>query len=211
MKKPITAPKELVAKVEDTVLETYLNTQSIWQRPFELPSISFDLRGCCAGRAYYKYNRIRLNPILMVENQEDFVVQTVPHEVAHLLAFTMFGTRTRIKPHGTEWKSVMLALGLKPARCHSYDVANARVRRERRFTYACDCQTIQEPARTHFKLQRGEIWSKCTGCGKHPKFMPDTAIRETVLNAQPGKKFSTNAKCKRAGDNQAAEPVLLGK
>jgi predicted SprT family Zn-dependent metalloprotease len=62
-----------VAKVEDKVLETYIKADAIWQRQFELPRLLFDLRGCCAGRACYRDYQIRLNPVLLLKNQTDFV------------------------------------------------------------------------------------------------------------------------------------------
>ena len=158
-------PKDLIARAEDKVIEVYIQAQSIWKQAFDLPSVDFDLLGCCAGRAHYRKNRIRLNPVLLLEHQANFIEETVPHEVAHLLTRTLYLGPGRIKPHGPEWKSVMLALGLKPIRCHNYDVSNAQVRHERRFSYACACCTVQEPTRTHLKLQRGEIWSRCSVCG----------------------------------------------
>jgi SprT protein len=175
-------PKDLIAKVEDKVLETYIKAEEIWQRQFELPRLQFDLRGLCAGRAYIHH--IRLNSVLLVQNETDFIEATVPHEVAHLISHRLHGYR--IKPHGKEWKSVMLALGLNPTVYHNYAVPCDRVRRERRFTYACDCRSIQETARSHFKLQRGEIQYQgpCKYCGEAFKFMPDMGNRETFLNAQ---------------------------
>lgn len=171
MKTPPSISKDLVARVEDKLIETYLEAQSIWNRVFDLPLLEFDLVGRCAGRAYGRENRISLNPVLLLQNQADFIVQTVPHEIAHLLTHTIFRGQGRIRPHGPEWKSVMHALGLRPIRCHNYDTTNARMRslspgrQERRFSYACACRIVQEPTRTHLRLQRGEIWSRCTFCG----------------------------------------------
>jgi SprT protein len=176
MKALITVPNELIAKVEDKVLETFIKAEAIWQRQLELPRLQFDLRGTCAGRAYYRDYQIRLNPVLLFENQTDFIEQTVPHEVAHLLTSTLHTGPARVMPHGPEWKSVMLALGLKPVRCHSYDTSNAQVRRERRFTYACACGIVVESARSHFKLQCGEIRSVCRRCCTYFKFLNEGEV-----------------------------------
>ncbi len=83
---------------------------SLYGRAFELPSIEWNLRGSFAGRADGRNNRMRLNPVLLCENTEDFIKQTVPHEVAHLANRTVHGPHVR--PHGPEWKSMMRALGL---------------------------------------------------------------------------------------------------
>lgn len=78
---PTTLLNDLAAKVEVKVLETYIKADAIWQRQFELPRLLFDLRGCCAGRGCYRDYQIRLNPVLLLKNQTDFVEQTVFHEV----------------------------------------------------------------------------------------------------------------------------------
>jgi hypothetical protein len=110
----------LVGQVEDKVLETYLLAEKVFGRCFDLPSIQWNLSGACAGRAIWPDNRIRLNPVLLCENVEDFVRETVPHEIAHLLNRAMNGNS--VTPHGKEWKAIMRAMGLKPQRCHNYNV-----------------------------------------------------------------------------------------
>jgi SprT protein len=85
------------------------------------PTIRWDLRGLCAGRAYYRENLIRLNPVLLQDNVEQFIERTPMHEAAHLLAFRKHGGN--IDPHGAEWRRVMWALGRPATRCHNYDVS----------------------------------------------------------------------------------------
>ena len=87
------------------------------------PRISFDLRGAVAGRAFYAQNMIKINPILLAENPEDFVARTPGHEVAHLAAFRGYGY---IEPHGREWAAMMAVLGQPAIRCHNYDTAIVR-------------------------------------------------------------------------------------
>lgn len=116
----------LIGQVEDKILETYLLAETLFNQCFELPSIHWDLSGLCAGRAVWPDNRIRLNPILLCENAEDFIRETVPHEIAHLLNRAMNGNG--VKPHGREWKAIMRAMGLKPQRCHNYKLSKTRPR-----------------------------------------------------------------------------------
>ena len=91
------------------------------------PIIRFDLRGGVAGRAHYGKNVIQFNPVLLDQNPEVFVKQTVGHEVAHLAAFVKSGGG--IKPHGSEWARVMFSIGLPARRCHNYDTSVATGRR----------------------------------------------------------------------------------
>src|ERR1039458_2075993 len=130
---------QIIRRVEDKVIETLLQVQTLYGRAFELPSIEWNLRGVCAGLAQVRENRIRLNPVLLSENTEHFIRQTVPHEIAHLVNRALHGPHVRA--HGPEWKSIMHALGLPPMRCHQYDATNVRTRTPRRYAYQCNCRS----------------------------------------------------------------------
>ncbi|MGM3151375.1 SprT-like domain-containing protein, partial [Escherichia coli] len=39
------------------------------------------------GTAWLEKNEIRLNPVLLLENQREFIDEVVPHELAHLLVW----------------------------------------------------------------------------------------------------------------------------
>jgi SprT protein len=50
--------------------------------------------------------------VLLLENQQAFIDEVVPHELAHLLVWKHFG---RVAPHGKEWKWMMESvLGVPP-------------------------------------------------------------------------------------------------
>ena len=95
-----------------------------------VPTVSFDLRGKTAGQAFLSKHHIRLNGQLLNENPDDFIHQTVGHEWAHLLCHYRHGPR--VAAHGKEWKLIMVALGLNPERCHTYDTTRSTVRRTTR-------------------------------------------------------------------------------
>lgn len=128
------------------------------------PAVELDLRGCSAGRAILKENRIRLNPALFAENFEDFLEQTIPHELCHLWHYQR-GLRGRA--HGREWQLLMLSMGVRPERTHCYDVTNARVRRKTkraRYEYACGCRTAhQVSAVVHNRMSGGCVY-RCRVC-----------------------------------------------
>ena len=68
---------------------------------------------------------IRLNPIFMLENQQDMLEDTVPHEMAHVTTSAAF-REERPPAHGRRWKEVVTHFGLDPkkTRCHNYDTKN---------------------------------------------------------------------------------------
>jgi len=76
----------------------YQQAEAFFKRPFPRPEVSFKLRGQKAGVAHLHENLLRFNLQLYRENQDDFLRQTVAHEVAHLVAHQLFGER--IQAHG---------------------------------------------------------------------------------------------------------------
>jgi SprT protein len=117
------------------------------------PTISYDLRGQSAGQANYRHNVIRLNRELLEKYAADFIDQTVPHEFAHLVAYQVYGRR--VKPHGNEWRSIMVAFGAEPSRTHRYEVS--KTRRLRRYLYKCNCPGKEHELTSirHNRIRRG--------------------------------------------------------
>jgi SprT protein len=152
--------RECEAKVKQSVsiIEKNFNVKMI------TPKVSFQLRGTCAGKACHSNNTIKVNPILLKENYEEMINQTIPHEVAHLATRVIY--RRRVKPHGHEWREVMYSLGLEPTRCHQYDVSNARVCRRKRKKYkvTCSCQTHLVTSTIINRMREGATYS-CRSCG----------------------------------------------
>ena len=128
-----------------------------------IPEVLFDLRGQAAGQANYRANRLRFNYELLKSYKDEFVGQTVPHEFAHLVAYRIFGNC--IKPHGAEWKSVMVELGAPPTRTHNYAVSPSR--KLKKFLYRCNCKgaSYELTSIRHNRIQRGQIYI-CRKCRK---------------------------------------------
>lgn len=127
--------------------------------------IRFDLRGGAAGQARFGGKGpwvIRYNPILLRENPQSFIAQTVPHEVAHLLAYLRHGRR--IRPHGPEWRAIMLQLGAAPERCHRYDLTRVPRRALRVFPYHCGCGDHELSTIRHHRVLAGQTYlcRRCT-------------------------------------------------
>jgi len=81
------------------------------------PIIKYNLKGKVGGMACYP-NVIRVNLPLLFHNEEDYLIQTIGHEYAHLLTDKVFDSAT---PHGIEWKRVMWSFDLEAKRCHNYN------------------------------------------------------------------------------------------
>lgn len=78
-----------------------------------------------AGKAYIRENRIVLCQDFLEKNFDDMVNETLPHELAHLVAFKLF---PKCKPHGFVWQSIMIEwFNVPPLRCHNYDTRPQKV------------------------------------------------------------------------------------
>jgi SprT protein len=148
-------------QIHQRVEACYQLAEAFFQKRFSRPEVSLKLRGQKAGVAHLQENKLRFNPQLYRENPDDFLRQTVAHEVAHLIAFTVFGPR--IQPHGAEWQQIMLGVyQLPPLRCHSYAVKRRSVSR---FIYRCGCADGEFPfsSRRHAMVKRGHRYL-CRRC-----------------------------------------------
>ena len=133
-------PEQMRSRVLEKVDALLQIARRTWGDRVGFPiKVMFDLRGLKAGTASRKYPEINLNLVLMVENTDHFIEVTVTHEVAHIIVNRLY--KRRAKPHGREWKMVMMTLGIDdPARCHTYDTTKSRQRLGAKYVYACDCR-----------------------------------------------------------------------
>ncbi len=130
------------------------------ERHYPEPTLVYQQRGTAAGTAWLEKWEIRLNPVLLMENQQAFIEEVVPHELAHLLVWKTFG---RVAPHGKEWKWMMESvLGVPARRTHQFEVESVR---SRTFAYRCQCQQHQLTVRRHNRVLRGESEYRCVHCG----------------------------------------------
>jgi len=152
-------------EITDKVNECLQIAEKFFNRPVPKPKVRFDLRGRVAGQAFYFKHWLRFNTVLFQENREDFLNQTVPHEVAHWIQDWLYGVG-KTKPHGREWKGIMKTVfGLSPERCHSYNVENARTRTlPAAYKYKCSCTTHHLTIVRHRRIQNGQRY-KCRKCG----------------------------------------------
>jgi SprT protein len=135
-----------------------------------MPEVLFDLKGIRAGTANAIKWQIRINPVLLNENTEDMISQTIGHEVAHLVAFCLWPPvrgrhNEHSRPHGIYWQSVMMEFGLEPKRTHAFDVANSRCYTKKTYEYSCACrEKIILGSVRHNRINKGYVYL-CGKCG----------------------------------------------
>jgi len=122
--------------------------------------VTFDGRGGICGKA--TVNRRGLvpqlsfivNPEALEQDWNDMVDDTIPHEIAHLVNFTLPRTG---KNHDRGWKRTCQALGgtgTRTAKQGNYNLTPARVSTNHRYMLASGTEHHLGPRR-HAKLQKG--------------------------------------------------------
>jgi SprT protein len=166
--------RELEQQAETAVRCAEMHACAFYGIDLPTASIDFSLRGRCAGQACIARNgqvSLRINRQLLAENLDDFLNQTIPHEVAHLVVNWPYRKkRQRPQPHGLEWQAVMQnCFGLEPKRCHSYQTTPARIV-PRLFLYRCNCREHKLTSIMHNKIHRS-VHALCKACKTPLKFM----------------------------------------
>ncbi|MEQ5317130.1 SprT family zinc-dependent metalloprotease [Providencia vermicola] len=162
--KTIRVPILLQQHVMRVLREKLALAEQKLEQTFPEPAVNYKQRGTTAGSAYLKEWEIRLNATLLIENTEKFIDEVIPHELAHLLVYHVFG-RKGVAPHGKEWKWMMQhVLEVDAKRTHNFAVATVK---SKTFAYHCACQTVHQlTIRRHNKVVRGENQYLCRQCGE---------------------------------------------
>ena len=167
----------LTSKLESKVNQCLEIAEKKFRQSFDYQHIEINIRGRAAGQIRYGYlSRIersisntardlpilRFNPYLLVKYKEIFIDQVVPHECAHLVAYALFGMK--IKPHGSEWKALMMNLYQQtPNVTHCFEIAP---KARRLFDYRCACIDINHQLTVirHNKIKKQKAAYLCKKC-----------------------------------------------
>lgn len=128
-------------------------------------TVKVDIRGTrIAGQAMRKNGvyYIRLNPLFCEQSAEHMMTETIPHEVAHIIAFALKCD----DGHGPKWTKIAKSLGCTGNRCH-----NERVYKENETYYFAivNDHKVQIRSSSYDKIQKG-VKFKC----KYGKIDKDT-------------------------------------
>lgn len=159
---------ELGLRLRSQVLNCYATAEQYYLKSFKRPEVLINLRGRSAGIAELQANRLRFNAVLLAENEQAFLTEVVPHEVAHLLAWKLYG-RT-IRPHGGEWQQIMQQVfQLTPSRTHSFDVKRSA---KMGYLYSCACKDKEHALtlKKHNWIVGGRRYI-CLKCKSHLSFL----------------------------------------
>lgn len=162
----------LQQQVIERTLHLIRNAADYYDRSFNEIPVLFDLTGKAAGMYRVKAGQrvIRYNPYVFEKYYDDNFKETIPHEVAHYVTDMLYGLR-KIRPHGSEWKSVMEFFGVAPNRTANYDLSGLPVRKHKMFTYYCGCQNFELTSRRHNKILKGTGHYMCRDCGSKLLFV----------------------------------------
>ena len=193
--------------------EKYIRkAEELYNRPFDMPIIDDSLRGHCGGQAYTHQWKLRFNNDIArryKDDPNDPYEHTIGHEVAHLIARKIHEGR-RIRPHGPEWKRVMIAFGLRPDRCHTYETTAAK--RKAGYIYKCKCQEFRIGPKRHKNMQTGTRTYHCRSCKGTLEFVrPDGIATRTVEAPKPPKAPTRPRKvaARKSGPTKLQQAIAL--
>ena len=156
----------LKSKVQDRVARLLSMSPTVIGMDMPQLDIHFNIRGRASGKMrrsrkgdVVKYTP-HFNPIMWQNptNTDEFLFQTVAHEVAHAMQRYKFGYT--VKSHGKEWAHIMERLGAEPRRCHTLSTKGIDV------PYICPgCNYQYQLSKIkHGWIQKGQRKYQCAKC-----------------------------------------------
>lgn len=131
---PVTLAFSLVPQYDALAREAVQHWWALAQKMFgerltkPCPEFGWRIKGSSAGTAYYRTREISCNPAYLHVDANDMIAETIPHEVAHIVANDLFGREGR--GHGVNWKMIMQTTFRKnPERCHTMGKLNPILQR----------------------------------------------------------------------------------
>lgn len=177
MGKRVDVPLSVRQRIETVVDECVKKAEAHYKRMIKTPDVKYELTGAVAGRAHTRPEKwfIDINSVLLMENLEDMIANTVPHEMAHMICKIVYPEtlavrgkvvtstgrmkREKREVHGPRFYEVCDVIGMTDAgRTHDYDISNAKKKVDTtRHTYVClTCnQDVVLSAKQHTMMLNG--------------------------------------------------------
>jgi SprT protein len=184
---------------------------------FELPEVRYGVRGSTAGRAKLRQWVIDLNAVLLMENLDEMINDTVVHEFAHLVDFKLNpenferryvnGRWTKRDVHGQTWKGIMRTLGVEPTRTHTMDTSRVS-RKKRKFKWVgSDGSVMMLGPKRH----RTQLAAVRAGKKTHYYVRGSSHASYTFVPENGSQKLSERTQKVGLDDAQARLALLMGK
>jgi SprT protein len=171
---------ELKSKVEHKTIETVSKIEKLYDIKFPAPVvIKYDINSArIGGQALMSRNTIRLNPHFLEKYKDEYIEQTVIHEIVHLGIHQVYrvGQGIRVDGHGPEWKRMMSRVGAKPTRTHDFQADEGIGRQKAKYEYQCSncCKPVTVGPTVHRRLQSGLRYT--TRCCRAPVILSAAAV-----------------------------------
>lgn len=135
----------------------------LYNNNFPSITVLFDLTGRSAGmfRVKGKQKSIRYNPYIFAKYYQDNLYNTVPHEVAHYIAYQLYAHR--VAPHGPQWQQIMHDFNRSPKVYCEYDITGIPQKRYQYIDYHCHCGTQKLTKIRHNRILKGSRYF-CKKC-----------------------------------------------
>jgi len=141
--------------INSVVEKTLCKAEKIYNREFTRIPVLFNLKGMVAGQFVFSGadEFLKFNIPIAETNGKDAFKNTVVHEVAHYIARCLF--TKYIKPHGYEWKKIMMDLDTVASVTHNYAMPSSVI--GTRHEYKCECQSHFVSTIIHNKIRKGSV------------------------------------------------------
>lgn len=195
-----TVSAQMKAKVDARVLEC-VNIAKQWcaknfidaHDRIKVPTLRYDINSARLGGYAIGGHTVRLNPVFLNAHTDEYIKDTVGHEMAHIFVRQIYGNGP--KSHGYEWKRMMSTLGLVASRCHDMEVPEGvKVGKPKmKYNYTCSvCRdNIVVGPKHHAGLQKGRsLFHAQCGRGSKLVYVGDIGrlnYGEAKVAAQTGK------------------------
>lgn len=150
-------PAHIQQRIVQILKDGCARATSFYKREFPMPTITYKIGGGrVAGTATFRTWTVNFNPGILMQNVEEFLNDTVLHELGHLVCdkvypeahqagIRMQGFRFKREKrdlHGPRWVEAARACGHpNPTRCHNMDTTGLKKGTASRvqYKYACPC------------------------------------------------------------------------